>query len=337
MAEWGEPLPAEWINRTRRIGDCPSKSYVAAFGTALLAKATEPRVDALYVKAGAGPNAYSMRSVVKILVERASHYGYHLGVTRREPLNNQPWFRIDRVDDPVQIRANARPFHRDLVRYLNDLNQLSADEALAALAAFLRERIGFSERVRSERVALGPTHVELNALIKATEHFLRDDPEDGRRGQALVAAVLDLVHDEVQLSAINDPTPLDVRVLREGRVILGAEVKQKQVAEDEALELAEGASQAGVDKALLVALAEGQRPLNDERMLRDAADAYGVVAVAYVSVSQLITQAIIGSRHTAAEFVMLLPSRYLARMQEHDVSRAGQQHWRDLIDRLADR
>ena len=103
LAESDASLPDEWLRRVDRIGASPSRTYIAAFGTALLAKAADDRVDALTVKAGAGSNAYSMRGVCKVLVERASHYGYHLGVTRGEPLNNQPWFRISRVDEPVFV------------------------------------------------------------------------------------------------------------------------------------------------------------------------------------------------------------------------------------------
>ena len=68
---------------------------------------------------------------------------------RAEPLNNQPWFGTDRVDRAENVRQDARPFHRDLVRYLRDLNSATADEALLALAAFLRERIAFAEEARA--------------------------------------------------------------------------------------------------------------------------------------------------------------------------------------------
>ncbi len=102
-AESKEQLSMAWEERVARIGECPSQSYVAALGTALLAKAADHRVDALSVKFGAGPNAYSMRGVVKVLVEKAPLYGYHLGRKGPEPLNNQPWFHSDRVDRAVGI------------------------------------------------------------------------------------------------------------------------------------------------------------------------------------------------------------------------------------------
>ena len=61
------------------------------------------------VKSKAGPNAYSMRGVVKVLVEKAPLYGYHLGRKGPEPLNNQPWFGADRVDRFENVRVTRCP------------------------------------------------------------------------------------------------------------------------------------------------------------------------------------------------------------------------------------
>jgi len=333
LAESSEPLPEEWLDKVKRISASPSQSYVAALGTALLAKAADDRIDALTVKASAGPRAYSMRGVARILVDRASHYGYHLGVTRGEPLNNQPWFRIKRVDEPVAIKPNAKPFHTDMVRYLKDLNALSSEEALLALAAFIRLRQEFAAASQAAHVSMAAVGtVDLRDVISIAEHFIRDDPEGGRRGQALVAAVLDLLHEDVSLAAINDPTPLDVRVLRKKQTVLGVEVKQKAVTESEAVELAEGAAGEGADKALLVALSDAQGPLDHERIMRDGPR--GVLTVAYDSVTSLITEAAIHSKLTAAEFAAELPGAYLRRMQEHGVSAAGQTQWVDLCEQL---
>src|SRR5205823_8383150 len=63
MAEAAEPVPAKWVERVERMNDSPSKTYIAALGTALLAKATDPAVDVLTIKSKAGPRAYSMRGV----------------------------------------------------------------------------------------------------------------------------------------------------------------------------------------------------------------------------------------------------------------------------------
>ncbi|MCC6224796.1 MAG: restriction endonuclease, SacI family [Microthrixaceae bacterium] len=331
LAESEASLSEEWVGRVQRIGACPSRSYIAALGTALLAKAADQRVDVLTVKARAGPNAYSMRGVVKVLVERATHYGYHLGVTRSEPLNNQPWFRIKRVDEGVEIKANARPYHRDLIRYLNDLNAMSSGEALEALAVFLRERIQFAARQRETRARLRAAESRsLERMIQLAEHFVRDDPEGGRRGQALVAAVLDLTMDEVVLGAINDPSPFDVRVLHGGVLSIGVEVKQKPVSEEEAFELAEESASEGVDRALVVAIAEGQRPLDRERIRRESHRDHGVLLVVYETVAELLSQSALYSGLTASQFASELPASFLQRMEEHGVSPEGRQHWVDL-------
>jgi hypothetical protein len=337
LAESDADLPEEWIGRARRIGECPSRSYIAAFGTALLAKAADDRVDVLTVKASVGPSAYSMRGVVKILAGRASHYGYDLGVPGPEPLNNQPWFQLKRVDRPVSIRADAGPYHRDLVRYLRDLNNLSSDEALEALAAFLRLRLAFRAQQQQAQASLLATGAgALGTLIPLIEHFARENPEGGRRGQALVAALLDLLHPEVALSAVNDPTGLDVKVLRDGTVILGAEVKQKPVEENAALHLADEARTAGVDKALLVAIAKDQRPL-DRETIRQAADKeHGVLTIVYESIPELVSHVVAHAPLTASEAAARLPALYLKRMQEHRVSQEGQQYWTDLCASLSE-
>jgi hypothetical protein len=336
VAESDTSLPEEWLSRTERIGQSPSRAYVAALGTALLAKTADNRIDALAVKSSAGPNAYSMRGVVKVLVERADLYGYHLGVTRGEPLNAQPFFRVKRIDEPAPIKKNARPFFRDLTRYLIEADGLDEDDALLALAAFLRVRIAYATVQRETRVRLVAGPSELSQLVAILEHFLEDDPEEGRRGQALAAAVLDLLHDDVELAAINDPTPLDVRVVRDDEILLGVEVKQKPIAEHDGLDLAEGVARAGSDKALLLALAANQPVLSAERIRRAAADSHGVLIVTYQGVMEFVSHAAAHSRLTASEFAARLPDAFLQRMQEQQVSVEGQQHWADLVAALSE-
>lgn len=335
LAESDTELPTIWLERVARIAECPSKTYIAALGTALLAKAAEPRVDALTVKSKAGPTAYSMRGVVKMLVEKAPLYGYHLGRTGPEPLNNQPWFSSDRVDRFENVRKDVAPYQREMVRYLTELNSATADEALRALAAFLRLRIRVAENERavSERLRAEASD-DLGQLIETLTIFLRDDPEGGRRGQALVAALLDLAHDEVSLTAINSPVGLDVTISDEGRLLLGVEVKQKAVVEAAALHLAEEASRRGADKAILVALAHDQRALDRERIRREAFREHRVITWVWESVGELVTEIALQAPISAAEFAHDVPARYLKRMQEHDVSPEGLQYWVDLSRHL---
>lgn len=335
-AESDVELPEIWLSRTQRIADCPSKTYIAALGTVLLAKSTNPEIDTLTIKSKAGPNAYSMRGVAKVLVEKSRIYGYHLGRTGPEPLNNQPWFGSDRVDRIENVRADVLPYHRDMVRFLSDLNSASAEDAFQALAAFLRLRLAFGEEERRAAASLVVEASEdMSALIEALGVFLTDDPEGGRKGQALVAALLDLAHEEVYLAPINDPTGLDVTVGDEGRTLLGFEVKQKPVTEMTALHLAEEARLLGVDKAILVALAPDQRPLDRQRIRNQALAEQHVLVGVWESLSELVASIALQAPLSAAEFAAEVPRAYLRRMQEHGVSPAGQQYWADLSRRLA--
>lgn len=334
-AEGAEELSRAWQERVERIALCPSQSYVAAFGTALLAKASDERVDALSVKAGAGPTAYSMRGVVRILVEKASLYEIHLGRKGPEPLNNQPWFHSDRVDRATGISRDAQPYHRDLVRYLADLNRGSADDAMEGLVAFIRLR---QAAERSEREAVAGLEVVAKAaiadLLALLALFINEDAENGRRGQALVAALLGLVHEDVRLSSVHNPTGLDVTVWAKEKLILGVEVKQKPVGEEAVLHLAEEAALRGVDKALFVALAPHQRHLDGERLRHEALELHGVVLAVHEGVAQAVVAAVVASPLSADQFAALLPNAYLGRMREHDVSTEGLRYWSDLCNGL---
>jgi len=279
-----------------------------------------------------------MRGVVKVLVEKAPIYGFHLGRTGPEPLNNQPWFGSDRVDRFENVRGDALPFHRDMVRYLTDLNSSTEEEAVHALAAFLRERIAFaeSERAAADQIVVQEAN-DLAELTRALAVFLRDDPEGGRRGQALVAALLDLGHEEVNLAPINDPTGIDVSLTDEGHLLLAIEVKQKAVDESVALHTAERAAANGADKALLVALASDQRPLDRERVRKQGAERHGVTLSVWEGVEELVSEVALQAPLSASEIAREFPGVYLRRMREHDVSLEGRRYWADLVAALGAR
>lgn len=336
IARSSEDLPPEWLHRVERIEECPSKTYVAALGAALLAKATDRRVDSLARAAAAGPHGYSIRAVAEFMASEASRYGYHLGATGPWPLNNSPFYRnADRIDRFTNIRADARPYYDDLVRYLQDLNRLNEDQALAGLASFLRRRIAFADALRTEGEAIATVRggaysevVELAAL------FCSEDPEGGKRGQALVAALLDCVYDEVDLKSINNPRPLDVRVQSSGHIVLGVEVKQVVVREETGLHLAAEARRLKCDKALLVAIATGQEPLDRDGLRRRALDEHGVLVQVVETVPELISSVALFAAVSTADLAEQLPRAYATRMQEHEVSAGGRKRWASLIAAL---
>jgi hypothetical protein len=324
-------LPVAWLERTEHMAGCPSRTYVAALGVALLAKATDERVDSLTVKRRVSASAYSMRGAAVVLAGSATLYGYHLGVTGPEPLNNQPWFHGERIDQFRIEDKEVEPFQNSLVRYLRELNGYDSSQALLALAAFLRVRQRFANELGAAQANLqaGPMP-GLGRLVRIAEDFMRSNPEGGRRGQAFVAAVLDLAHEEVRLGGIHDPRPRDVTVLRAERELLFVEVKQKPVDADTADHLAREAREGAVEKALLVALAADQQPLDRESIRRSTDAEHGVLTLVYETVAELLTQVAIHSSLTPTEIAERLPNGYLRRMQELGVSEDGQRRWIDL-------
>jgi hypothetical protein len=151
--EWAQDpavaLPAEWCERTMEVGRASSRTFVAVLGTALLAKATDLRADTLTLKENTGERAYSARGLChQVLVPAAVDFGFHLGATGREPLNNQPFFRYNRVDEIERVPATARPALDHLVECLRLADRLDREEALQALAAFLRMRMHVAAQAR---------------------------------------------------------------------------------------------------------------------------------------------------------------------------------------------
>lgn len=334
--EWARserPVPNEWSAWTERIDASPSKTFTPALGTALLAKATNPAVDALALKASSGRTAYSARAVSeKVLVPGAVSHGYNLRATGRQPLNNQPFFRYDRIDTIDRIHQRARPFLPDLISACEEINELDAGGALAALAAFLRVRLAAAQE---DNVRLGTSDFSVRRLVELAEEFIASNPEGGRRGQAFVAAAFDLAFPSVQSRRINDPSrrfPGDVQILDGKDIVLAVEVRQKPVTYIEALQFAESLRKQGVSTGLMTLLGRDQPRLDGYDLMVDADRMHGVLLTAVHDVRGLLTAAFTWSGRSLAPALNEFPRRMLVRLEEIDASRAGLQEWADLFD-----
>ena len=335
LARAGKPVPQVWIERTERLAELGIKTYIAALGGALLAKATNGVVDSLTQDEAAGSRGYSLRRSTEFLTLH-NHDRFHLGATGRWPLNNRPFLGGPaRIDEFTKISARARPAFEQFRDALVALNRMSAGDAMDALAAYLRVRIAVQERERAERHAAlevrGPG--DIAALLTATEIFVAEDAEGGRRGQALAAAVLDCAFADVRLRSINDPGAGDVRVFAAGdRLLLVVEVKQLAVGQEIPRELAAEAAGLGAHKALLVVLAARHAALDREQARRSALADHGVLLEVCESVRELVGAVAVFSTTDPAHIVRTLPGAYATRLREHEVSASGQRRWRELMD-----
>ncbi|MGH7965819.1 MAG: restriction endonuclease, SacI family [Candidatus Binatia bacterium] len=334
IAESELSVPTEWHQRVTLISEAPAKTYMPMLGTALLARATSEWVDTLALKETSGPHAYSARGLGhEVLVPASVKHQFDIRTTGREPLNNQPFFRNDRVDAVERVRFPEA--HRYLVECLQRVNELSSDDAVMALAAFIR--VGF-ERARSvthatlEDVALG-----LIASVSAAETLLAEDIEGGKRAQAMTAAAFDVVYgaDRVRSLLVNDPSrhfPGDVQALDPiGRAVVSAEVRAKPIPRTEVEQFARALAEAGITRGMIIALAPNQPDFAASELVEQLARERGVLMTITTSIYDLLLTAFAWSPKPLPEVLAEFPRRVSERLRGIDAEARTVRRWEDLV------
>ena len=235
------PLVESWKERCVRLGAlCPhrkSSTVIAAFGTAILAKATDARVDVYsLLDRGEASTSYSARSLVDgVWARHRAELGIDIGANGANLLNNTPFIGKTRIDEISGVR-NKLGWQYFLECMVALTGLANATEAREALRGFILAR----SRSLLEPLAVAPQEgddVPTSALVNAIDRFVAEDSEGGRRAQAAVAAMLDAAFgcDRIIVGVINDPdrhAPLDVSVTNgDGGFAIAFEVKDKPIAE----------------------------------------------------------------------------------------------------------
>jgi hypothetical protein len=237
-------LPGEaiaWRERVQELGRlCPhskSSTVIAALGTALLAKATDPRVDvySLLVR-GEAATSYSARSLAdNVWARYRARLEVDLGANGMNPLNNTPFIGKTRIDEISGVRNQEGWNH--FLGCLEAAMVLSGErEARLALRGFIvARRRSVLPKADLDR-QLGD-NLSMDQLARIISEYVSLNSEGGRRAQACAAGILDGVFgkDSVIVGGINDPdrrTPLDVAIVREGtRFGMSFEVKDKPISD----------------------------------------------------------------------------------------------------------
>jgi hypothetical protein len=333
LARSDASLPGEWLERSRKVGQSPSKTFIAMLGTALLAKATDARVDPFSLKTRNHRSAYSARSLCKdVLVPCAVDAGIHLGTTGREPLNNQPFFRHERVGPDMTVHASTRPHLDYLCESLNMMKSLEQRQAVRALAAFLRVRI--EETGRDSEPLVIERNVSLPELAADISRFISSDPESGKRGQALVAACLDLIFEEVKTTRVYDPSrhwPGDVVALTKNTITLAVEVKQRPANGTEILQFAERCKLMNVHRAIAATLDPDQPPLYVDELRQQAWRRHGVHLSILEDATDLVYAAFTWTSRPLSMALAELPQLMATRLREVEVSAEGLAAWAALF------
>ena len=327
-------LPLEWLENVRVIGASPSKTFIAMLGTALLAKSTNPQIDPFSLKVRDFPNAYSARALcTDVLVPASIRAGVSLGTTGREPLNNQPFFRYERVAPNMIVLGNARPYLAHLCRFLESISTLTQSEALTALAAFIRVRS--SVVVTAPSLLAGRQVIGLSGFIGRIARFVERDPEGGRRGQALVAACLDLVFPDVRTSRVNDPSrhwPGDVFAFSGDGPTLSVEVKQRPVTPTEIDQFSANLRSHDIGRGMVVALSPTQPSLPATELIERGWDKHQIHLVIIDTARELVSATLIWSAATLQNALAQLPSLVLARLVELEASSDAMKEWNSIFE-----
>jgi hypothetical protein len=332
-----DPVDPLWEQRARELEEWPSNRVgIAAFGTALLAKAANPDIDPLSLTEDSGPCGYRPRNLAKmVLAARREDYRYALGTPAPDPLAASPWFGdVARIDLITKWRAQMRVRADRLVSWLGSLR---ADEAETALVAFLRVRMEiYRERQQLSGLSqVDATRVSYGDLVGALKPFIESNPEEGRRGAALVAAAFEAAGYEVVARPVNDPGQLDVDIRKGGELVMGIEVKQKPATAQDARDIAQGAAQAGASKALLCALDPRQERLDGERLVLGADSDYAVVLEIVYDVGSLLRLAIFSSAVRREDFLARLPGDLARQLEALNASAEARSRWKTTADRWA--
>lgn len=320
----------EWLSE--QVERKHGKTYVAALGAALLAKATDPRVDSLTQVPKAGPAGYSLRRVAEFL-QRRVRGRVHLGTTSKWPVNNSPFLHgPERIDRFTKIAPATRQLYETFVRWLDDLNGYDQAKAHDALVAFLRVRGDVQRRkdaASASRPQLGAA-ASLEDLLEVLHLFVTEDPEGGSRGQAIVAAVLACAFDDVEVVPSNHPAPFDVK--RAGNPPpLVCEVKQVPIEPEDVTELARRAVESSAQRAIYAALHPAQPPLPVDRLCADALLEHGVLLDVCYDIPQLAARVGVYADADVETIRAELPEHAAALCEPAGVGSRGQDRLRALV------
>ncbi len=332
-----------WVEKIERLSqlceDGASITHIAFLGTVVLAKSMDRSADLFAIKprhAGGNPKAFSARILCEnALVPCAAELGISLGVTGRQPLNNQPYFRMNRLGDDTPVHPGGRAAFEYMVSLVRELQALpDENSARAALRAFIDVRSRYQRRYDAYEVG----EVSPEALVQAIKKLVRENSEGGRRAQAVVAGLMDTFAgpERVESGRINDPSrkyPGDVcvRLASDPDVWEKAlEVRDKRVSATDVQVFAKKCVDMDVREAAIVMVSEKQQPLDDEA-LHQWARGFGIGLTLFNGWDAIVEQALFWSEQPKPVAATQAALHIHKRLKAVEVSPEAIALWQSLI------
>lgn len=339
-ASSGSKIDADWSRKVEKLSSlCEtggSATHIAFLGTTILAKTVDKKVDLYAIKprhAGGNGNAYSARTLChNVLVPLAAELGVNIGVNGREPLNNQPYFRMNYLGDDTPVHSKARPAFDYMLSLVGELQRKSSLNARRALRAFIAVR----RRYQTVYVTTeGRLAVSWATLAHAISRLVAEESEGGRRAQAVVAGLFDVFagYEWVESGRINDPSrhyPGDVAIRNlDGGWGKAIEVRDKRVYESDVFIFGRLCLSKGVREAGVVLAATNQPRLNDSTIRKWAADA-GLGLSLFYGWDEFVDQILFWSALPKPDGLVLAVERIEARLIGVQASGSSVRTWQTL-------
>lgn len=265
------------------------KTYTAVFAVTLAARSLHDSsvLNVREIKSQTSEKGYAASSIGSQLARFAKAHNIDLRATSQQPLNNQPFTYKERIlssPEEMNVIDRARDAWKTFIKAVDAVDAATPSEAADALALMFH----LSRRQKWASSAVGAVLAAedltaLDGLLDAASAFVGEHPDNGRTGQAFVAAVLDLVYgaEHVLLGKVNDPdasTVGDVHATSDGEVWLWVEVKQKVVTNGEVTGFVSKVAQQGGSRAIFCAFLNSSYPdyVQQQKAL-DAARKKGVM------------------------------------------------------------
>lgn len=338
------PFSEKW---TQKLSDLSSEcvrskiqTHIAFIATAILARAVDDQLDLRAIKpthAAGNQNAYSARSLChSVIVPIANELDIHLGVSGREPLNNQPYFRMRYLGDETPVHSASEKGFALTQEIVDALQGVDSVEAFEALRAFIHVRKAYLPsygQLTSSRVLFAEVASALHELIQ-------DQSENGKRAQAIIAAIYDATYgpENVVSGRINDPSrnlPGDVQVRGVGEgCVIAVEVRDKQVNLSDLTIFGRRCARQNIPQAIVAAISASQQnehgALVDPRLLEVGLD----VQVVH-TIDDILIPAWRWSRKTKSNFVDDLLLNLVKRLVDVEASEGSISVLNTLLERLA--
>lgn len=328
----------EWVGVIEglRAPQCP-RTYLPVLAVLLTARAlrSSAELDVLDIQQQTSNRGYAAASIGKLMIPFAVEQGIDLRSKSSQIMNNQPFTFKARIEPAMSSPLKAS-FYDAFYAAASSVNALDPDAALDVLA-LLFDLCRVAGPAVVDAVPVEGGKPALARIVRATAEFAATYSDNGRVGQAFVAAVLDVVYgpNHVVLGNTADPdasVPGDVQVEDDEGTWLWTEVKQKSVTTGDVEQFISKVRKVGGERILYCALGNERYPHNIDRMrIARLADSAAIDVAIFQSASDLLGELLGLAPGSFNSLASRLATAMLMRIEEAGCSPTTVETYRDLV------